>query len=82
MIEIDFHTEWYELYDGYDNYIDRIEDYFQWLSVRVQIKEQKLTGYYIKSRTGVFARIDKNGNWETEKLDPYSVITDLLMKLI
>lgn len=78
----DIHEEWYEFYDPHGNYIDRIEDYIQWLDIRVQIKEQGLRGYYIVSREGIKCDIDSKGNWELDKLDPYSIVVDLLMKLI
>lgn len=78
----DIHEEWYELYDPHGNYIDRIEDYIQWLEIRVQIKEKVLRGYYIVSCKGIKCEIDHLGNWELDKLDPYSVVVDLLMKLI
>lgn len=78
----DIHEEWYEFYDPHGNYIDRIEDYIQWLDIRVQIKEQGLRGYYIVSRNGTQCEIDHLGNWELDKLDPYNIVTDLLMKLI
>lgn len=77
----DIHEEWYEFYDPHGNYIDRIEDYIQWLEIRVQIREKKLKGYYIIDKRGVKARIDSKGSCEWDILNPFSIVSDLLDKL-
>jgi len=76
------YLEYYDLYDAHGDLVDRIWNYQQWLDVRVQIKENKDVGYYIVDKNGVQARIDSKGKWEFDKLDPYSVINNLLMRLI
>lgn len=78
----DIHEEWYEFYDPDGNYIDRIEDYIQWLEILVQIKNQELSGYYMMSKDGIKIDIDSKGQWDYSKRDPYKIVTDLLMKLI
>lgn len=78
----DIHDEWYEFYDPHGNYIDRIEDYIQWLHVLVQIKEQNLNGYYIVSREGVKMEINDKARYDYKILDPYAIVGDLCFKIL
>jgi hypothetical protein len=82
MIEVKDFEERYDLYDEHGNFIDRITDYLQWLDVRCQIKEQDKVAHYLMTKDGVKIEINRDGNYDWETHEPYSIVVDMLMKLL
>ena len=62
MIEIKhFEEEVIKLYDNNDNFIGEIDNELSFNDVRLQIAEQKLSGYYVIRNNGDKVIIEENG---------------------
>lgn len=69
MIQInDLKDDPVSLYDPNDNYLGEIENYLQWLDVRLQISQKRLNGYYVKDKTGKVIEIDNVGGYSNYEL--------------
>ena len=69
------------LYDPDGKFIGVIESNLELLGVRVQIKEQQLTGYMVQWE-GYTIHIDRNGNLDIYPDGFYTDYTDLLLALV
>lgn len=72
-----------EIDGGETEYIGLITNYVQFLDVRVQIKENQESGYYMKMFNGEVVKFDVNGmpnHWPRGAFG--DIETDLLLKLI
>lgn len=76
------YIEWYDLYDSHGNYIDRIWNILMLLDVRVQIREQQLSGYYLINKDGIRIDIDCNGKYDWVQHSPFNGLDQLLTRLL
>lgn len=72
---------WYNVKDGKGEYVGKIVNQIQFLDVRLQIKEQQLSGYSVYYK-GQQIRIDKYGTLEDNPDGLYDQSIDILMKLL
>jgi predicted ATPase len=69
------------LYDPNDNLIGEINSTLVLNDVRIQIKNNKVSGYYIMWK-GITIRIDKIGNLKEWPKGFYDILDDQLMDLL
>lgn len=82
MIKIkDINDESCDLYDPNHGYLGRIDNMLQFADIRVQIREKKANGYYIKFQ-GRRIEIDYKGNLSDWPKGLFDKLNDLLFKLI
>ena len=69
------------LYDNENNLIGTIETNEEFMDIRLQIKNQKLTGYYFMFKDQKI-NIDQNGECENYPLGFFDTNLNLLLKFI
>ncbi len=74
--------EEYTLFDPEDNIVGQITNYWQWLDVRMQVKSNSLSGYYIINSNGDKCRINSEGEYDWRVFEPYEDIPDTLLDLL
>jgi len=76
------YLEYYDLYDAHGDLIDRIWNIIMFLDVRVQIREKKLSGYYLIDKDGYRIDIDQYGKYDWNMYKPFGQLDELLTRLL
>lgn len=69
-----------DIYDPSGNLLGTVNEY-EFLDIRVQIKNNQLSGYYLIFK-GKKVRIDRNGELEEYPIGLLDTMTDFYLKLI